>query len=182
MKTMFQLVFILGLFTSCSTVGTRVTVASMFPHYSMGASSTLSEYDSDFRRCLDGWKSTRASRTQVLSAIENRNSYRGKILAIEVGNSSYVQYNFVIAADGQLESSYGPEKSYSHELQFLIDQVNVSPKLWEQMKNSEGFDENCYFVTVVEETDVKTFAFYGLDLTSIAGRLVQTAISESVSE
>jgi hypothetical protein len=156
-------------------------VRTIFPSYSTSPGGEEESRAYEFDRCLFGWEVLRADRAEVKAAMKLKAEASEGWVAVEVGNSSYVSYEFVIASGSQLRSSYGPSRDASIALQKSVESALGNAEIWHRKSNSRDIDDNCYFVTVSKNGRAETYAYYGLDPSTDVGKFLQSLIQAAQS-
>jgi hypothetical protein len=134
----------------------------------------------DLQSCVRGWNSAQAQRDNIAKDVNRDAGVDGNVeIIIEIGNSGFDRYDYLFTNKGILNSSLGTSKIISAELQNTINSIASDKNFWDKWSARDVFDDDCYFVSVINRNISRTIAIYGLPENSKAALLVNQIMTKA---
>jgi hypothetical protein len=160
---------------------------SVVPTYEDAVSEVVrfqgDEWASEFKRCRDGWRTKQRERIELFKLFELMSLAEEEVvLLVEIGNSGFSRYDYLLVSDGYLRSSFGPGKRISSAMSRAVSGMGVEgAALWGNPLPSEAYDDDCYFVTLRRNDSKQVMASYGVPETDV-GSIIENLVLEARSE
>jgi hypothetical protein len=129
---------------------------------------------SELQRCVSGWGGYAKERRKLRAMLAKRLNEE-RLVVLEVGNSAFPRYSYVLAGETREERGRAPEsKRRRSSIRGILQSLGESDvDLLVGDASSEIDDADCYFLTVKVGSIVKQIAVYGKpNRRSLGGRLI----------
>lgn len=156
-STCFVLLVHLALFATATADAGATGVPHRQPKSIGPVSGSKGENAYELERCVRNWGEMNATRARVDASEAPRS------VLLEVGNSAFPRYDYVLIEKGLMTSSMGPAINVSTEpFEDLLDQIfSADASELHSGAGSSIEDGDCYFLTLKEGGSKKTIEVYG---------------------
>lgn len=161
----------------CATVDARGTEMTGYQSDAVNLAPISSNDDKGYalERCVRNWDEIRIERTRVDT------SKQGRAVLLEIGNSGFPRYDYVLMEGGVMTNGNGATINVSETpLEGLLDKAFLADAAaLRSGKDSGGDDGDCYFLTLKEDGRKEVIEVYGDSGSKLIKMLINRILYES---